>query len=104
MNDDHNQTEATAASGAGSELSGSVRFLYAPRGRRELGRFYTRHVQAMTVEGLHEKCDIAAELAWRDQRIAILTEVLRRNGIVHQGERWDDDSPFGPKWLLRVMS
>lgn len=37
-----------------------------------LGRFYTDHVSAMTREGLHAKSDIAAELAYRDQRIATL--------------------------------
>lgn len=30
------------------------------------GGHYTRHVNAMTVEGLHDKGAIAAELAWRD--------------------------------------
>lgn len=33
---------------------------------------YSRHVSAMTSEGLYGKSDIAAELAWRDQRIAEL--------------------------------
>ena len=30
---------------------------------------YSRHVSAMTTEGLHEKADIAAELAFRDAQI-----------------------------------
>lgn len=30
------------------------------------GNFYCKHVEAMTKEGLHEKSDIAAELAYRD--------------------------------------
>lgn len=30
------------------------------------GGYYSRHVSAMTAEGLHEKSDIAAELAVRD--------------------------------------
>jgi hypothetical protein len=33
------------------------------------GDFYVRHVSAMTAEGLHDKMDIAAELAYRDYRI-----------------------------------
>lgn len=33
---------------------------------------YWRHVNAMTAEGLHSKSDIAAELAYRDARIAQL--------------------------------
>ena len=40
--------------------------LYGKRNRRKLGEYYARHVMAMTAEGLHEKADIAAELAWRD--------------------------------------
>lgn len=36
------------------------------------GGYYSRHVSAMTTEGLHSKSDIAAELAWRDMRIAEL--------------------------------
>jgi len=31
--------------------------------------FYTRHVSAMTAEGLHAKSDIAAELAYRDMQL-----------------------------------
>jgi hypothetical protein len=41
-----------------------------------LGQFYTDHVSAMTREGLHAKSDIAAELAYRDQRIAALEAKL----------------------------
>ena len=33
---------------------------------------YSRHVSALTTEGLHSKSDIAAELAWRDAEIARL--------------------------------
>ena len=35
----------------------------------KVGEYYSRHVLAMTQEQLHEKCDIAAELAWRDHQI-----------------------------------
>lgn len=38
----------------------------------ESGDFYSRHVSAMTAEGLHAKSDIAAELGWRDMQIAEL--------------------------------
>ncbi|ECT0233788.1 hypothetical protein DPN96_18885 [Salmonella enterica subsp. enterica serovar Derby] len=47
--------------------------LYAERDAMELdaaGGFYIRHVTAMTKEELHNKSDIAAELGWRDMRIA----------------------------------
>jgi hypothetical protein len=37
------------------------------------GGYYSRHVSAMTAEGLHSKSDIAAELAYRDMLIDALT-------------------------------
>jgi len=49
--------------------------LYADRDVMELdrmGNFYCRHVSAMTREGLHDKSDIAAELAVRDAEISSL--------------------------------
>lgn len=46
--------------------------LYAKRDIIGQGEFYTRHVMAMTAEGLHDKSSIAAELAHRDQRIKYL--------------------------------
>ena len=50
---------------------------YAPRDVFALGKHYLRHLSAMTGESLHEKNDIAAELAWRDKRIEELEERLR---------------------------
>jgi uncharacterized coiled-coil DUF342 family protein len=44
--------------------------------------YYSRHVSAMTAEGLHGKAEIAEQLAWRDKQIAELireNEVLRSN-------------------------
>jgi hypothetical protein len=38
------------------------------------GGFYSRHVDAMTTEGLYSKSKIAGELAWRDFQIAKLKE------------------------------
>lgn len=35
----------------------------------EEGGYYCKHVGAMTSEGLHDKGDIAAELAYRDAQI-----------------------------------
>lgn len=48
--------------------------LYAERDAIALGQLYVDHVCAMTSEELHEKSDIAAELAWRDARIQALQE------------------------------
>lgn len=43
---------------------------------RTVEPYYSRHVEAMTAEGLHAKSDIAAQLAWRDAEIARLTAEL----------------------------
>lgn len=42
----------------------------------ERQRFYMDHLEAMTAEGLHDKGAIAAELAHRDERIALLVQRL----------------------------
>ncbi len=46
----------------------------------EDGGHYSKHVAAMSEEGLHGKSEIAAELAWRDQaieRLRLVIEELR---------------------------
>jgi hypothetical protein len=35
----------------------------------EMGGYYCQHIMAMTEEELHDKMDIAAELAYRDYKI-----------------------------------
>lgn len=40
------------------------------------GNHYGNHVMAMTAEQLHSKSDIAAELGWRDMKIAELQHKL----------------------------
>ena len=44
--------------------------LYPPQNPADLEPHYCRHVEAMTAEGLHEKSDIAAQLAARDAQLA----------------------------------
>ncbi len=54
--------------------------LYADRDIISLdkaGNFYSKHVSAMTREGLHSKSDIAAELAFRDYEIERLRAELK---------------------------
>jgi hypothetical protein len=51
--------------------------MYAERDLDMLGEYYTRHVEAMTAEGLHDKSAIAAELAWRDKRIDDMEQILK---------------------------
>ena len=40
------------------------------------GQFYIDHVTAMTDESLHDKGDIAAELAHRDEKIKALRDYI----------------------------
>lgn len=61
-----------------------------------LGKFYTDHVSAMTREGLHEKSDIAAELAYRDQRIAAL-EAEKAEREAQEPVAWAWNDPAG--WM-----
>lgn len=46
----------------------------------ELEPYYSQHVMAMTVEKLHSKSDIAAQLAWRDQQLAAARVAMRDHG------------------------
>tara|TARA_R110000744_G_scaffold337928_3_gene443090 strand:- start:305 stop:676 length:372 start_codon:yes stop_codon:yes gene_type:complete len=45
---------------------------YAERDIEALGNYYMVHIDAMTVESLYSKSSVAAELAFRDKRIAQL--------------------------------
>ena len=51
--------------------------LYADRDPEALGEHYMRHIDRMTVEGLHSKSAIAAELAHRDAEIAALRKAVQ---------------------------
>ena len=54
---------------------------YAERdvmGLDRAGNYYCANVEAMTAEGLHDKSDIAAELAYRDHRCAKLEALCDR--------------------------
>ena len=42
----------------------------------DLEPYYSIHVSAMTTEQLHDKADIAEQLAWRDQRIVKLQDEI----------------------------
>ena len=42
------------------------------------GGYYTRHIYAMTHEGLYSKSDVAAELAHRDLQIDMLRLALEK--------------------------
>ncbi len=51
---------------------------YAERNIEELEPHYMTHAMAMTVEKLHSKMQIAAELACRDQEIERLKEQIEK--------------------------
>jgi hypothetical protein len=50
---------------------------------------YSRHVSAMTSEGLHSKSDIAAELAFRDKELTALRLTLA--ALSEHDPSWPDD-------------
>ena len=50
--------------------------LYAGRNEEELGDYFTNHMMAMTGENLHDKSDVAAELAYRDKIIDDLRRAI----------------------------
>lgn len=51
--------------------------LYPPQDPRQLEPWFSRHMHAMTAEGLHDKADIAEQLAARDQANEQLVHTLR---------------------------
>lgn len=61
------------------------------------GDYYSRHVAAMTEEGLHSKTDIAGQLGWRDMTIDTLkAETIKlREEIDRLREPWEtrEDPP-----------
>ena len=68
-----------------TDARGAIVSEYADHDPIELEPYYTRHVQAMTAERLHEKGDIAVQLAYRDVRIARLTR--ERDELAGEVER-----------------
>jgi len=66
--------------------------LYSDRNPMDLEPHYSAHVSAMTSEGLHDKADIAAELAFMDARIAELEgRLLTMLTKVHRDEIYKHD-------------
>lgn len=72
------------------QAGSSMPKLYADRDPMALGDHYPRHVQAMTAEQLHDKSAIAAELAWRDQRLEAISRIVRRALACGQLEKLED--------------
>lgn len=56
--------------------------LYDDRDSYALEPHYSKHVSAMTGEGLYAKSAIAGELAYRDQRIAELEARIRQYEVI----------------------
>jgi len=70
---------------------------YAERDIVKQGQVYVDHVSAMTGEGLHEKSDIAAELAHRDIEIQKLQQRNKALGAAFTAAKgYIDASPCDP--------
>lgn len=69
---------------------------YAEREPATLEPHYSEHVNALTAEKLHEKSAIAAELAYRDKRIADLEAAIQsayedaQRGVIEQRIGYDE--------------
>ena len=61
---------------------------YEHRDVMKQGQVYCDHVMAMTAEGLHQKSDIAAELAHRDIRIAKLEKLIAEHNDSRECQGW----------------
>jgi hypothetical protein len=57
--------------------------LYGCSNLHTLEPYYSRHVAAMTEEGLHSKSDIAAELAFRDKEMERLRKTVHKRELDH---------------------
>lgn len=69
--------------------------LYKQRDLENLEPHYGKHVSAITGEKLHGKSDIAAELAWRDQRIAELEKEIDRELLEDEPSCYHPEDIFG---------
>jgi hypothetical protein len=56
--------------------------VYPPQTPSKLEPYYSRHIAAMTAEGLYLKAAIAEQLAWRDKRIDELESQIKSLGGV----------------------
>jgi hypothetical protein len=68
--------------------------LYAQRDTKDLdmlGDFFSKHMKAMSLYGLHSKEDIAAELGYRDMLIVQLRKVLLLERAVRAKENDDHE-------------
>ena len=88
--------------------------IYAERDTEAQGPHYTKHICHMTGEGLHDKSEIAAELAHRDIEIERLKSGIKEvwKGIDATGrrmceqgirERDDGERVFGYAVMLKMI-
>jgi hypothetical protein len=70
---------------------------YPEHSARQLGQFYVDHVMAMTREKLHEKSDIAIQLAWRDAELRRLREANLELLDSLKHARWRIANLVGPE-------
>jgi hypothetical protein len=90
----------------------SEKNLYADRDPDQLEPHYYRHIMAMTAEDLHRKSAIAAELAYRDQRIERLSELLdegvRRVTLLLEVQEIVGNAPYteraARRWVTNALA
>ena len=95
--------EFDSVSGSGTTIINKenemVEKLYAPDFGRDIeaqGKYYVKHISAMTAEGLHNKSDIAAELAHRDMKIdEYVREIIRLNERIEELELYIECESYG---------
>jgi hypothetical protein len=68
--------------------------LYPKHRLETLEPYYCQHISAMTSEGLHDKSDIAEQLAWRDMHIAQLVKVLAEGVNIVEAACEGDESAW----------
>ena len=83
--------------------------IYGDRDTEKLGRYYIRHIRAMTSEGLNSKSEIAAELAHRDYIISVLVDCIENlaDYLADEPHPNDGGSSFlaqSQKDLKRILS
>ena len=68
--------------------------LYDDRDILSLHPYFEKHMEHMTSENLFGKCEIAAELAWRDKRIETMSDWQPIETFPNDGQdvlAWDKD-------------
>lgn len=77
--------------------------LYPKQDAEQLGKWYARHLEAMTAEGLHSKSDIAAQLAWRDKKISLQRDAMNELSAAVLSLKYVQDSTDHEKQMAKII-